>query len=176
VHGSRTHPRTGSCPSNRFEDGKAHRDPSTPWHCECGYLCIRARGSGGRTRINEPSDHAARSDAVDANYDRAHWVIQGSFTFACGPAVAAEPTPVAADPFVVVVVRIRTIALRSSECPARRSAHLHCQRRPLNRRQCQVPSSWRVHKYPCHRSERASCSSATRACKPSSTRRWTARS
>jgi hypothetical protein len=30
VHGSRTHPRTGSCPSNRFEDGEAHRDPSTP--------------------------------------------------------------------------------------------------------------------------------------------------
>ncbi len=29
VHGSRTHPRTGSCPSNRFEDGEAHRDPST---------------------------------------------------------------------------------------------------------------------------------------------------
>jgi hypothetical protein len=30
AHGSRTHPRTGSCPSNRFEDGEAHRDPSTP--------------------------------------------------------------------------------------------------------------------------------------------------
>ena len=29
VHGSRTHPRPGSWPSNRFEDGEAHRDPST---------------------------------------------------------------------------------------------------------------------------------------------------
>ena len=29
VHGSRTHPRPGSWPSNRFEDGETHRDPST---------------------------------------------------------------------------------------------------------------------------------------------------
>jgi hypothetical protein len=29
VHGSRTHPRPGSWPSNRFEDGEAHPDPST---------------------------------------------------------------------------------------------------------------------------------------------------
>lgn len=29
MHGSRTHPRPGSWPSNRFEDGEAHRDPFT---------------------------------------------------------------------------------------------------------------------------------------------------
>ena len=72
MHGSRTHPRTGSCPSNRFEDGEAHRDPSTPW--ASAVIFVPGVGDpGGRTRV-EPCDsrmHGIASQPVAAAGDRA---------------------------------------------------------------------------------------------------------
>src|SRR6266508_4103008 len=47
VHGSRTHPRPGSCPSNRFEDGpalgppRARRPQSTPAEFKIGQIVRR---------------------------------------------------------------------------------------------------------------------------------------
>src|SRR2546429_2776027 len=70
VHGSRTHPRPGSWPSNRFEDGEAHRDPSTSRLKAEGtvselvsrgaqtverYRLHAARASGGRLGSGRPA-------------------------------------------------------------------------------------------------------------------------
>jgi hypothetical protein len=101
VHGGRTHPRTGSCPSNRFEDGEAHRDPSTSREA---YAVIFVAGPG------DPAGGSGEATAImhDLRLFLARVAIAlagvslGGLTFACGPAVAPAKTPVAADPFVVV--------------------------------------------------------------------------
>ena len=98
VHGSRTHPRPGSWPSNRFEDGEAHRDPSTSRDANAVIFV-----AGDRACAGPAGNHDQDSSLVAARGARPGRADSGQFDVRVQRVASGNRrTRYAADPFVVV--------------------------------------------------------------------------